>query len=105
MDERIHKIQQMLEGNPKDPFLHHALALEYIKKGDDKEARSHFETNLSNDPGYVATYYHLGKLLERQQQKETALEIYRQGMQVALQAGDRHSHNELQGAFEDLEEE
>lgn len=102
MTERIEKLQKFIEATPKDCFLNHALALEYIKVGDEANARKYFEINLANDPAYVATYYHLGKLLERTGLQQDAVSIYEQGMAHAKAAKDMHSYNELQGAWEDL---
>ena len=82
--------------------MNHALALEYVKLGHDKEAKELFERNNTNDPAYVATYYHLGKLLERLNEQETAIKVYEEGMKQAKGAGDMHSYNELQAAYEDL---
>jgi tetratricopeptide (TPR) repeat protein len=99
---RIQQLLQFLEKTPNDPFLHHALALEYIKAEDESRAQQHFELNLSAHPQYVATYYHLGKLLERNGEEQRAINMYEQGMAVAKTAGDNHSYNELQAAYEDL---
>ncbi len=100
--ERIGKILNFLEENPKDCFLNHALALEYVKAGNEAAARSSFETNLTNNPAYVATYYHLAKLLERIGETENAIAMYEQGMNYARQAGDSHTLSELRSAYEDL---
>src|SRR5436190_3946311 len=62
---RIEKILQYLESAPADNFLRHALALEYIKMGDDLKAKELFENILAEYPDYTGSYYHLGKLLER----------------------------------------
>lgn len=102
MNERIEKLKKFLQVNPKDCFLNHALALEHIKMGNETAARACFDLNLGNDPHYVATYYHLGKLLERAGKNEEAIKIYEQGMKEAKAANDMHSYNELQGAYEDL---
>jgi tetratricopeptide (TPR) repeat protein len=102
MSERIEKIKGFLVATPADPFLHHALALEYVKAGDEDNARRHFGINLESIPGYVATYYHLGKLLERTGDKEGAMKIYESGMEQAKAAKDMHSYSELQNAYEDL---
>jgi Tfp pilus assembly protein PilF len=99
---RIAQLQQFLSKSPNDSFLNHALALEYVKLEDDNNARSTFEKNLANDAQYVATYYHLGKLLERTGATKEAIAIYEQGMNIARQAGDMHAYSELQGAYEDL---
>ncbi len=102
MTDRIEKLKHFLAATPNDCFLNHALALEYVKQGDEASARLHFELNHTNDPAYVATYYHLGKLLERVQDTERATAIYEQGMAQAKAAKDMHSYNELQAAYEDL---
>lgn len=102
MNERIEKLKTFLAASPNDCFLNHALALEYVKLGEETEAKLLFEKNLQQDPGYIATYYHLGKLLERIAATEDAIAIYEKGMQAARQAGDMHTYNELQGAYEDL---
>lgn len=102
MKDRIEKLNQFLAQSPNDCFLNHALALEYIKIGDDLKAKDLFEKNISNDVNYVATYYHLGKLLERLQEKEQAIQVYESGMKVAKQIGDNHTYNEIQAAYEDL---
>ena len=100
--ERIDKIQTMLKENPSDSFLQHALALEYIKIGDDEEAKKLFETILAREPGYIGSYYHLAKLLERQQNEQGAIAVYEKGMKEATSAGDQHAYNELRSALEEL---
>jgi len=102
MNNRIEKLQAFLKESPNDCFLNHALALEYIKLGNDTDARELFEKNVVTDPGYIATYYHLGKLLERVGEQQLAIAIYEQGMQQAKKAGDMHTYNELQAAYDDL---
>jgi Tfp pilus assembly protein PilF len=102
MQDRIERLKTFLKESPNDSFLKHALALEYIKIGNDRDAKQMFESNLTADETYVATYYHLGKLLERTGAQQEAISIYEKGMQVAKAAGDMHSYNELQAAYEDL---
>jgi Tfp pilus assembly protein PilF len=102
MTDRIEKLKAFLKDSPNDCFLNHALALEYVKVGDETKALQHFEKNLSYDPAYVATYYHLAKLLERTGAREKAISIYEEGMKQAKAAKDNHSYSELQSAYEDL---
>lgn len=101
--DRIEKLKAFLADSPGDAFLQHALALEYIKAGDDAEARGLFENILRKDPAYVGSYYHLAKLLERQDDLPAAILIYETGMQEARKAGDNHAYNELMMAKEELE--
>ena len=100
--ERIEKLTAFLKKSPQDSFLQHALALEYVKLGDDEKAKNLFEAILATDAGYIGTYYHLGKLLERTGNQPQAIETYQKGMVEAKKAGDNHTFNELQAAYEDL---
>ena len=100
--DRIEKLKEYLLESPADSFLKHALALEYIKSGDDEKAKNYFNEILAHEPGYIASYYHLGKLLERNGATEEAIRIYALGMTEARKAGDNHTYNELQAAHEDL---
>jgi Tfp pilus assembly protein PilF len=102
--DRIAKLKEFLEANPNDSFVQHALALEYVKAGDDAEAKSLFENILNKDANYIGSYYHLGKLLERNDERESAIRWYEMGMLKAKENGDVHAYNELQAALEDLVE-
>lgn len=92
----------MLATEPGDSFLQHALGLEYCKAGDDQTAQGYFQNLLLLNPGYVGTYYHLAKLLERNGDEEGAIQVYEKGMEVAKSAGDQHAYGELRGAWEEL---
>ena len=81
---RIEKIMEMLQDQPKDSFLKHALALEYIKIDKEDEAIIQFVELLNNEPDYVGSYYHLAKLYERNQQTDAAIEIYKTGYYRSL---------------------
>jgi len=100
--DRISKLKEYLEANENDSFIQHALALEYVKLGDDAEAKKLFENILLKNENYIGSYYHLGKLLERNDDKEDALRWYERGMLKAKEAGDQHAYNELQAAYDDL---
>jgi Tfp pilus assembly protein PilF len=100
--DRIERLKEFLSANPNDNFVQHALALEYIKAGDDTTARQLFETVLQRDENYVGSYYHLGKLMERNGDSEGAIAVYQKGMAKAKEAGEQQAYNELQAAYEDL---
>lgn len=100
--DRIASLNDFLKESPEDSFLQHALALEYIKLGNDSEAKTLFEIILNRDAGYIGSYYHLAKLLERIGDTEEAIKVYERGMIKAKTAHDNHAYNELQAAYEDL---
>jgi len=90
---RIETLKGFLKDNPNDSFLRYALALEYIKLGQNDEAVREFEAVRNTDPEYVATYYQLG-------QKHDAEKTFRTGITVATKAGDEHTRSELEAALE-----
>jgi Tfp pilus assembly protein PilF len=100
--DRIERVRVMLLDSPADSFLQHALALEYIKVGNDADARKLFEEVLEREPTYIGSYYHLAKLLERNEDVDGAITVYEKGMQEAKKAGDNHAFGELRGAYEEL---
>ena len=100
--DRIEKLKEFLAASPGDAFIEHALALEYIKIGQDAEARRIFEALLNREPGYVGSYYHLAKLLERTGEQALAIEWYEKGMAAAQAAGNKHAYGELKSAYEEL---
>ncbi|MFT4092815.1 MAG: tetratricopeptide repeat protein [Niabella sp.] len=99
---RIIQLEAMLKNSPDDSFLQHALALEYVKQGNDAKAKTVFEALLAANPDYVGSYYHLAKLFERSGDDQNAVKTYESGMRVALALGERHTYNELKSAYEYL---
>ena len=100
--DRIEKIKEFLLQQPNDSFLQHALALEYIKLGNDEEAKKLFQQVLDRDSSYIGSYYHLAKLHERNDQVEEAIKVYEKGMEEAKKLGEQHAYTELRSAFEEL---
>ena len=99
---RIDTIKGFLDDDPKDSFSRYALALEYVKLDRWDDAIQEFETIISNDAEYVATYYQLAKAYEHQEQRDKAEATYRTGMAVAIGAKDMHTVSELREAMNAL---
>ena len=99
---RIEVLRGFLNDNPNDSFSRYALALEYVKLGQNDEALHEFESVVKNDPGYVATYYQLGQLYQKLGKKHEAEKTLRTGITVAAKAGDEHTRSELEAALEAL---
>jgi tetratricopeptide (TPR) repeat protein len=102
---RIDQIRQFLQDSPNDSFLRYALAQELQKQGDVEAAKEAYLWLTDNQPSYVATYYHLGKLLIAQGEKEAALAWFNLGIEQAKASKELHSLSELQSAKLELEYE
>jgi len=99
---RIEVLKGFLEQDPKDSFSRYALALEYVKAGQQDDARREFEFVRDNDPGYVATYFQLAQLYRSLGLRHEAEKTYRTGITAAGKAGDAHTQSELEEALEGL---
>lgn len=100
--DRIERLQEFLAASPQDCFVKHALALEFVKKGEEGRARQLFQEVLAQDEYYIGSYYHLAKLLERVGATEEAIKVYEKGMEKAKERGEQHAFSELRSAYEEL---
>ncbi len=99
---RLEKLLEFIKNEPNDEFLKYALATEYLRLGDNDKALAYYEDLVNNHPGYVGTYYHLGKLYEMLNRKDDAVKTYETGMKVAREKRDNHSFSELQSVYNQL---
>ena len=97
--DRLQALLSFYKEDPNDPFTRFALAREYLGRGETDEALVFFEKLVADDPAYVGTYYHLGKLYEDLSRKQDAIRTYEAGIQVAQQQRDAHARAELQDAL------
>lgn len=99
MPDRIATLLAFLADDPSDAFTRFALAQEYAKAGRTDEARAAYESLVADDPAYVGTYYHLGKLCESTGDDAAARRAYTDGIAAATAARDLHARAELQSAL------
>lgn len=98
-NNRLSKLLEFLTNDSSDPFVLYAIATEYNVINDTKNALHYYLRLIEEHPDYVGTYYHLGKLYEKENEKEKAIAIYQTGMLKAKAKRDMHSFSELQGAY------
>ena len=99
MQERLRMIENMLETNPRDSFLHYAAALEHQRNGDLATAIKILQKIVKNDPDYLASYYQLGKMLESKGKSDDAVSIYKAGKFIARKKNDTKTLGELSEAL------
>lgn len=98
MPDRLDQLLTFYEEDPNDNFVRFALAQEYLKRDATERALDLFEELVDTDPDYVGTYYHLGKLYERLNRTDEAIETYDHGITVARKQQDTKNLSELQDA-------
>ena len=96
---RLETLLEFYREDPADAFTRFAIAQEYVKQGDVERALAFYEQLVADDPAYVGTYYHLGKLYEALSRKDDALATYRMGIEAANAQRDVHARAELQDAL------
>ena len=103
MSDRLELLKKMLSEDPNDSFLLFAVAKEYESLAKLDLAIQHYEQLRSHDPDYVGLYYHLGAAYHEKENKDKALEIYKEGIQIAQAIKDQHALSELKGVLLNLE--
>jgi tetratricopeptide (TPR) repeat protein len=100
MNKRMEELVKMLREDPQDAFLNYALAMEYVAADKQDQAIQQLEHLRMLHPDYLGTYYQLGQLYEKQQQKNKAMEMYEKGMELAKKQKNTKTWGELNTAYE-----
>jgi tetratricopeptide (TPR) repeat protein len=91
-------LAEMLKKEPQDVFLNFALAVEYIGEQRWEEAEKQLLRTLEMDKDYLACYYQLGKVSEKMNKEDKALEYYKSGIPIAKKQNNQNALNELNEA-------
>lgn len=103
MKTRKEILEEFVAQDPNDSFSRYALALELEKENRVSDALPQLREVIARDPGLVAAYQQLGRLLAQSGADAEAREIYRQGISVATGAGDQRARSEMQLALDMLD--
>lgn len=93
---RREKLEQLLEKEPKDAFLHFGLAMELVKEGQMDDALASFDRVFEIDPTDTAAYYHKGNTLIGLERSEEAKSVLEAGVAAAQKIGNAHALSEMQ---------
>jgi predicted Zn-dependent protease len=99
---RKEKLLAMLELDPDDPFLHYALAKEFLSAGDIETGTARLREVIARFSDYHAAHFQLAQTLSDQGATEDARRVTEQGILAARQAGDAHAVSEMTGFLEQL---
>jgi len=97
------KLEELVQTDPDDPFLHYALAKEHIAAGDGDAGLRGLQGVIERFPDYVVAYFQQGQLLAERQDIPSARTALDQGIRVAQRVGDRHAEAEMREFLASLE--
>lgn len=92
---RLESVRKMLQDEPDDLFLNFALAMEYLKAGQQEEALAQLARAREIDPDHVPAYLQAGQALVALGRKAEAKTVLTEGMAAAERKGDRHAADQM----------
>lgn len=96
---RLDQLRKMLAGDPEDPFLNFALAMEYSKSAQQDEALAQFNRVIELDRKYVPAYFQKANLLVASNKHAEAKAVFVEALAVADETGDKHAAAEIRDAL------
>ncbi|MFG0330212.1 MAG: tetratricopeptide repeat protein [Phycisphaerales bacterium] len=94
-NDRMAKLEKMLEAEPDDTFCLYSLAQEHAKRDDHDRAIEYYDRVLAIDENYLYAYFHKAKSLEAVDRMDDAKAELQRGVARARQAGDDKALGEL----------
>ncbi|MCS7153542.1 MAG: tetratricopeptide repeat protein [Bacteroidia bacterium] len=86
--EKEAELRARMQSDPKDPFWAHALGVYLMGQQRWTEAEEAFREALHRAPGHYASYYQLGLVYEVLGREDEAIEAFREGHRLAMEARD-----------------
>jgi Tfp pilus assembly protein PilF len=102
MNNRIEEILQLQQQEPDDPFLWYALALEYVKNGEQAKAGEVFDTMLKRFPDYLPLYYQAAHFYWEEGSFDKAGYVFKIGINLAGTKGDTKTLQELTNSYQNF---
>ena len=85
---RLEQLRAMCEQEPRDVFLHYAIALELKAMNNRAAAMMELYKLLDIDPGHIPGHYQLALLFAEMDRREDAIEKASRGMALAGEQRD-----------------
>ena len=100
---RLNSLLSLYEKDPKDSFIKYGIALEYISMKNFSKAEEFLQLLLKDDPKYVSTYMQYAQMKASQNKTEEARDIFKRGILIAKETGDKHAAKEMEDFLDELE--
>jgi tetratricopeptide (TPR) repeat protein len=102
MNKRINQLKKIIKNDPDDPFLHYALGLEFIKEGEQDNAKLSFDKILMSFTDYLPVYYQAAQLFIDLEKYDLAKNTFESGIRLATKEKDTKTLNELKNAYQNF---
>lgn len=93
----------MAEKRPNDAMVQYGLATELRKVGDLAGAAAAFRASVTANPSYTAAWQELGSVLAQSGDRDEAVRVFREGLEVADRTGAWKARDHIRRLLEELE--
>lgn len=84
---RIERLEWLYSQNKGDPVIGFGLGVALVENGEPSKGRVILESVIRLKPEYAAAWEWLGKALEDLGEREEAIKVYRQGVDISRKGG------------------
>lgn len=91
----VERFEAMLAAGRDNPLLRFTLGSEYLKCNEEAKAAEHLRAAVAQDAEYSAAWKLLGKALQQTDDRDGAIDAYRNGIAAAERKGDKQAAKEM----------
>ena len=100
---RIEQIRKLLSQSPNDTFLLYSLGMEQLGQAQPREAAATFARVLELDANYLPAYTQAAAAHRQMGDVAAAVQLLRQGKELALRTHDQHAADRISLLLEAME--
>ena len=101
--DRLQMLQDLLAQDPNNQLARYGLAMEYSGKGETDTCVAEFKKLIEINPNYANAYFMAAQALAKDERKDEAKTLLKQGITAAGRIGNRHAESEMQAFLDELE--
>jgi len=94
--QRMERLKQFLEENPRDILSLYAMAMEFQSLGELEQATAFLDRVLAVDAGHAASYFQKASILIKLGRIDQARATLTAGIPKAIEGGFLHSRDKMQ---------
>lgn len=99
----VEALEKMLAAGTDNAMLRFTLGKAYFDSQDYDKAVEHLRVAVIHDPQYSAALKWLGRALSESGERNEAMQVFREGIAIAAEKGDKQAEKEMQVFLRRLE--